>query len=87
LFQEETSEGELGFTMTFQSTETPYKVWAEPERVERFTRFFGPGVVAEVSKLDAEKRMVALKLTTTKTQDASVASTAATASTTPATQV
>ena len=68
--------------MTFQSAETPYKVWAEPERVERFTRFFGPGVVAEVSKLDAEKRMVALKLTTTKAQaDAPVASTATAAAT------
>lgn len=56
--------------MTFQSAETPYKVWADPERVARYNRFFGPGVVAEVSKLDAEKRMVALKLTTTsKTQD------------------
>lgn len=56
--------------MTFQSAETPYKVWSEPDRVERFTRFFGPGVVAEVTKLDAETRMVALKLTTTKTQEA-----------------
>jgi hypothetical protein len=56
--------GELSFSMTFQSAETPYKVWADPERVERYNKFFGPGVVAEVSKVDADKRIVALKLTT-----------------------
>lgn len=65
IVQEETPEGELAFTMTFQSAETPYKVWADPDRVKRYTTFFGPGVFAEVSKVDAEKRIVALKLTTT----------------------
>ena len=34
-------------------------------RVQRYSKFFGPGVYAEVSKVDAEKRIVALKLTTT----------------------
>ena len=34
IIQEETPTGELAFTMTFQSAETPYKVWSDPERYE-----------------------------------------------------
>jgi len=64
IMQEENDKGQLVFTMTFQSAETPYKVWAEPARVDRYTRFFGPNVFAEVEKVDADKRMVALRLTT-----------------------
>lgn len=30
--QEESSDKELIFTMVFQSLDTPYKIWAEPER-------------------------------------------------------
>lgn len=60
----ETPIGELEYTMAFQSLETPYKIWAEPERVARYSKFFGPNVFAEVLKLDAEKRIVAIKLTT-----------------------
>lgn len=44
------SSGELGFTMVFQSKTTPFKRWVEPERVEKFVNFFGPGVDAEVIK-------------------------------------
>lgn len=62
---EETPEGELSYTMTFQSAETPYKVWSEPDRVKRYTTFFGPGVVADVVKVDADKRLVGIKLVTT----------------------
>jgi len=62
--QEETPVGELAFTMTFASLETPYKLWAEPARVKRYATFFGPGVTAQVIKVDADKRLVALKLTT-----------------------
>ena len=40
--------GELGFTMVFQSRATPYKMWVEPERVQKYVNFFGPGVDAEV---------------------------------------
>ena len=32
LTQEESVNGQLIFTLTFQSMETPYKVWADPER-------------------------------------------------------
>ena len=34
-------------------------------RVKRYAKFFGPGVTADVIKIDAEKRIVGLKLTTT----------------------
>ena len=62
---QEDENGELAFTLSFQSLETPYKVWSEPERVQRYSKFFGPDVIASVYKLDAEKRIVALKLVTT----------------------
>ena len=62
---EKTPEGELSYTMTFQSAETPYKVWADPDRVERYSKFFGPGVNAEILKIDSKNRIVGLKLTTT----------------------
>lgn len=55
---------QLRFTLQFQSLETPYKVWSDPERVRRYCRFFGPNVLAEVEKVDANNRIVALKLTT-----------------------
>ena len=54
----------LDFTLTFQSLETPYKIWAAPDRVRRYCKFFGPNVKASVTKVDAEKRILALKLTT-----------------------
>ena len=65
IVQNITPEGELSFNMIFQSLETPFKVWNEPSRVSRYAKFFGPGVTAEVIKVDAEKRLVGLKLTTT----------------------
>ena len=61
----ESPDGELVYSMTFQSAETPYKVWADPERIQRYNKFFGPGVDASVQKVDADKRIVALTLTTT----------------------
>jgi len=64
LRQEETPEGELAFTMVWQSIDTPYKMWADPRRVKKYETFFGPGVNAEVVKIDAEQRLVGVKLTT-----------------------
>lgn len=64
IIQEEAPNGQLVFTMVFESLETPYKVWSDPERVARYARFFGPDVTAEVIKVDSAKRLVAIKLTT-----------------------
>lgn len=65
LIQAETPTGELSFTMMFQSLETPYKLWADPSRVQKYETFFGPGVTAKVTKVDANQRMLALTLVTT----------------------
>merc|ERR1711871_1536049 len=63
--QERTAEGELSFSMIFQSLDTPFKLWNDPARIERYNKFFGPGVYATIEKLDAEQRIVNLRLTTT----------------------
>ena len=59
-----TPEGELAFTMVWQSLDTPYKMWADEKRRKRYETFFGPDVGAEVVKIDAERRMVGIRLTT-----------------------
>lgn len=64
LRQEQTEDGELAFTMVWQSIDTPYKMWADPRRVQKYETFFGPNVNAEVVKIDAEQRLVGVKLTT-----------------------
>jgi hypothetical protein len=56
--------GELVFTMVWQSLDTPYKMWADERRVKKYETFFGPGVTAEVVKIDAEQRLVGIRLTT-----------------------
>ena len=62
--REEEQDGELAFTMVWQSIDTPYKMWADPRRVKKYETFFGPGVNAEVVKIDAEQRLVGVRLTT-----------------------
>lgn len=59
----------LEFTLTFQSAETPYKLWNDPQRVRRYCKFFGPNVKAAVSKVDPDQRILALKLTTISEQE------------------
>mmetsp|Transcript_19710 Transcript_19710/g.29922 ORF Transcript_19710/g.29922 Transcript_19710/m.29922 type:complete len:232 (-) Transcript_19710:118-813(-) len=56
--------GELGFMMVWQSLETPYKMWADGRRLKKYETFFGPNVNADVVKVDAEQRLVGIKLTT-----------------------
>jgi len=57
-------DGELTFTMVWQSMDTPYKMWADERRVKKYATFFGPGVEADVVKIDAEQRLVGIKLKT-----------------------
>lgn len=64
LREDVTEDGELAFTMVWQSLDTPYKMWADEKRRKRYETFFGPGVGAEVVKIDAEQRMVGIRLTT-----------------------
>lgn len=56
---------DLEFTMVWQSLDTPYKMWADERRVKKYETFFGPGVTADVVKIDAEQRLVGIRLTTT----------------------
>jgi len=63
--REEDVDGELGFTMVWQSLDTPYKMWADERRVKKYSTFFGPGVTANVVKIDAEQRLVGIRLVTT----------------------
>ncbi|GAX16429.1 hypothetical protein FisN_19Lh005 [Fistulifera solaris] len=65
--REEVAENgvDLAFTMVWQSLDTPYKMWADERRVKKYETFFGPGVTAEVVKVDAEQRLVGIRLTTT----------------------
>jgi hypothetical protein len=44
--------------------DTPYKMWADERRIKKYETYFGPGVRAEVVKIDAEQRLVGIKLTT-----------------------
>jgi hypothetical protein len=62
--REEVIDGELAFTMVWQSMDTPYKMWADERRIKKYETYFGPGVRAEVVKIDAEQRLVGIKLTT-----------------------
>ena len=57
-------DGELGFAMIFESPETPFNDWSTEARVRKYATFFGPGVTADVVKVDAEKRLVAIALMT-----------------------
>jgi len=62
--REEEVDGELAFTMVWQSLDTPYKMWADERRIKKYETYFGPGVSAEVVKIDAEQRLVGIRLTT-----------------------
>jgi len=64
LRKERTDDGELAFTMVWQSVDTPYKMWSDERRVKKYETFFGPGVTADCVKIDAEQRLVGIKLTT-----------------------
>lgn len=64
LQQDVTPEGELAFTMVWQSLDTPYKMWADEKRRKKYETFFGPDVGAEVVKIDAAERIVGIRLTT-----------------------
>lgn len=60
--EERAVNGEYQLKLIFYSVATPWKEWQG--KTDKYERFFGPGVLAEVEKVDAEKRLVALKLTT-----------------------
>ena len=50
--------------MGWQSRDTPYKIWADGRRRQKYETFFGRGVGAEVVRIEAENRLVGIRLTT-----------------------
>lgn len=64
IVESRSADGELEFSMLFDSKCLPFTVWNDPAKLLAFDRFFGPGVWSEVSKKDAGKRIACLKLTT-----------------------
>mmetsp|Transcript_15679 Transcript_15679/g.36772 ORF Transcript_15679/g.36772 Transcript_15679/m.36772 type:complete len:464 (-) Transcript_15679:67-1458(-) len=64
LKEDKTADGELEFTLYFESKDVPYTRWSDPNKIKSFDRYFGPGVYAQVYKEDGDKRIAALKLTT-----------------------
>lgn len=55
---------ELSMTCVFQSLDTPYRIWEEEERIQKYNTFFGPGVWCEVVKVSSEEKLVGIKITT-----------------------
>jgi hypothetical protein len=70
--RQEEIDGELAFTIVWQSLDTPYKMWADERRVKKYNTFFGKGLKADVVKIDAEQRLVGIRLTTTSSAPAPV---------------
>lgn len=62
--RQEEIDGELAFTMVWQSLDTPYKMWADERRIKKYESYFGSGVKADIVKIDAEQRLVGIRLTT-----------------------
>jgi hypothetical protein len=68
--REEEIDGVLSYMiMAWQSIDTPYKMWADERPIKKYETFFGPGVSAEVVKVDAEERLVGIRLTTPKSSE------------------
>ena len=78
LREEATEDGELVFTMVWQSIDTPYKMWADERRLAKYETYFGPGVTADVVKIDAEQRLVGIQLTTKSSSSTPASSTPST---------
>ncbi len=60
LYEEMADHGAYRLVLTFDSPLISFETWAQKQ--EKLTRFFGPGIVAEVDQL--EGKSIALKLTT-----------------------
>jgi len=64
VIESKTAEGELEFTMLFESKDVPFTTWSDPMKIVAADRFFGPGVWTKIWKHSSEKKMAALMLTT-----------------------
>lgn len=62
--ESKTEQGKYCLALDFVSNYVPYKAWEE--RIAKYESFFGPNISAETKKLDADKRLVQLRLTATE---------------------
>jgi hypothetical protein len=60
LYEEMSDRGAYRLVLRFDSPLIPFETWKQKQ--DKLTRFFGPGIVAEVEELEA--KAIALKLTT-----------------------
>ena len=56
-----TKEGEYALELYFISLNTPYARWEE--QIPKYEQFFGPNIMAETKKIDQDRRIVRLRLT------------------------
>ncbi len=59
LYEEKTEHGAYRLVLRFDSPLMPFEAWEQKQ--DKLTRFFGPGIIAEVDQL--EQKAIALKLT------------------------
>lgn len=57
-------QGEVSMTCVFQSLDTPFRMWAEEDRISKYDTFFGPGVWCDVVKVSSEEKLVGIKMVT-----------------------
>merc|ERR1719353_576586 len=62
LAEEVSPTGGYALKMQFFAPNTPYRVWKD--RAPRYSRFFGPGVRAELKLVNVQKKLVELSLIT-----------------------
>jgi hypothetical protein len=56
--------GELSMMCVFESLDTPFRIWAEPEKVAKYDVFFGPDLWCETVKVSGEEKLVGIRMTT-----------------------
>lgn len=61
------SDGRYCLALDFVSANVPYAAWEE--RGKKYETFFGPDIAAETEKIDADKRLVQLRLISTQRDD------------------
>ena len=57
-------EKELEFMMVWESLDTPFRIWNENDKIDKYDTYFGPNIWSKVIKVSGSKRLVGIKLTT-----------------------
>jgi len=61
--------GELEFMMVWKSIDTPFILWNNEAKIEKYDTYFGPDVWSKVIKVNGPERLVGIKLTTGERPD------------------